>query len=160
MSIVKAISASIILHLVVSCSKPTETNNNPGSLTVDTSTQTSTLSVTKAESSKEPSLVLKMKKGEIIRPKFPVEELFGIWTTDSDGPHADFRLDSSSFYIVDYDGDGDMPYLLIEDSLTIFFNDYISKNKILKADKDSFILESEYGVARHVRWKDNYKTRQ
>jgi hypothetical protein len=154
MSIGKAILASTILNLVVSCSKPTETNKNPRSLTVDTSTHSSTLTVTKADSSKESHFVSKIKKSEIIRPKFPVEELFGIWVTDPDGPHADFRLDSSSFYIVDYDGDGDMPYLLIEDSLTIFFNDFISKNKILRADKDSLILESEYGVARHIRWKD------
>jgi hypothetical protein len=154
MTIWKAILASTILNLTVSCSKPTETNKNSGSSTVDTSTYSSTLTFTKADSSKESVLVPKIKKSEIIRPTFPVEVLFGIWVTDPNGPHADFKLDSTSFYIVDYDGDGDMPYLLIEDSLTIFFNDFISKNKILKVDKDSLILESEYGVARHIRWKD------
>ncbi|MDO1450035.1 hypothetical protein Q0590_27390 [Rhodocytophaga aerolata] len=90
-------------------------------------------------------------KTQINNPKFPVEELFGIWTTDSDGPHADFRLDSNSFYVVDYDANGGMSYILKEDSLIIFFNEFTSKNKLLKVDKDSLILGSEDGITRNIR---------
>jgi hypothetical protein len=35
--------------------------------------------------------------------------LFGIWTNDPNGPHADFQFSSKSFYVVDYDGDGNRP---------------------------------------------------
>ncbi|GJM60752.1 hypothetical protein [Persicobacter diffluens] len=53
------------------------------------------------------------------------------------GPHADFWFKPNEFYVVDYDGDGAMPYILKEDSLTIFYNDFIQKGVILSVSKDT-----------------------
>jgi len=80
----------------------------------------------------------------IQRPKKPffqnikvdTTKLFGIWTQDPNGPHADFWLTSKSFYVVDYDGDGAMPYKLEKDELTIYYNDFIQKGKIISAEID------------------------
>ena len=80
------------------------------------------------------------KRSKIISSKFPVDELFGIWTYDLNGPHADFLLSEKSFSIVDYDGDGDMPYILNHDTLTIYYNDNISKGLIKKVTKDTLII--------------------
>ncbi len=94
------------------------------------------------------------KTSKIISSKFPIEKLFGIWTYDPTGPHADFVLDKEKYFIVDYDGDGDMPYILNHDTLTVYFNDTVSKGLIKKATKDSLTVswdsrEDTY----YVRWK-------
>ena len=47
--------------------------------------------------------------------------LFGIWTIDPEGPHADFWLSDQFFYLVDYDSDGDKPYFLKNNKITINF---------------------------------------
>ncbi len=47
-------------------------------------------------------------------------QAFGIWTQDPNGPHADFWLTAKSFFVVDYDGDGDMPYILDGNKITVF----------------------------------------
>ena len=70
--------------------------------------------------------------------------LFGIWTSDPDGPHADFELTSKSFYVVDYDGDGDMPYELNDTKLKIYYNDFIQEGKIISVSKDTL----------KIQWKD------
>ncbi|WP_158977201.1 hypothetical protein [Cellulophaga sp. L1A9] len=69
---------------------------------------------------------------------------FGIWTLDPDGPHADFLLDKNSFYIVDYDGDGAMPYILDKNEITVFYNDFIQKGIINSSNKDTL----------KIKWKD------
>jgi hypothetical protein len=51
--------------------------------------------------------------------------LFSIWTTDPEGPHADFKWTKKSFFIVDYDGNGDMPFELIDRKLKVYFYDFI-----------------------------------
>lgn len=60
--------------------------------------------------------------------------LFGIWVQDTNAPHALFQISSNYFYVVDYDGDGSMPYLLKNDSLTIYYNDFILGGKIVELD--------------------------
>lgn len=80
--------------------------------------------------------------------------LFGIWTNDPDGPHADFWLTNKSFFVVDYDGDGDMPYELTENKLKIYYNDFIQEGKIISVDKDTLkIMWKDFdNISNYVRW--------
>ena len=80
--------------------------------------------------------------------------LFGIWTSDLKGPHADFQLSHNSFYVVDYDGDGDMPYDLNDRKIKIYYNDFIQEGEIISVDKDTLkIMWKEYdNVNNYVRW--------
>ncbi len=66
---------------------------------------------------------------------------FGIWTQDPDGPHADFWLTAKSFYIVDYDGDGKMPYILDKNQITIFYNNFIQKGVITSTKNDTLKIK-------------------
>lgn len=92
----------------------------------------------------------------ITNPTVDTTSLFKIWTLDPDGPHADFWLKPTEFYVADYDGDGAMPYLLNKDSLTIFYNDFIQKGKIVSVTKDTLKIhwdESERPT-QYVEWKN------
>tara|TARA_R110002126_G_scaffold291224_1_gene451014 strand:- start:835 stop:1305 length:471 start_codon:yes stop_codon:yes gene_type:complete len=78
-------------------------------------------------------------------------KVFGIWTKYADSPHADFLLDAESFFVVDYDGNGAMPYILDKNEITIFYNDFIQKgvitsteNNILKIKWSDIEKETEY----------------
>lgn len=83
-------------------------------------------------------------------------ELFGIWTVDPTGPHADFWLTKDSYYVVDYDGDGDMPYILDGRTITIFFEHGKQVLEILSTSNDTlrtFSKEYKY-EALYTRWKN------
>ena len=96
-----------------------------------------------------------VKKSTIINPSFPLKDLFGVWTLDPHGPHADFELDSLSFFIVDYDGEGSMAYTLHADTLKIDYGNYLSVNMIRSVTSDSLHLISEDGnLLRYVRWPE------
>jgi hypothetical protein len=71
-------------------------------------------------------------------------QAFGIWVQDPDGPNADFRLDSESYYVVDYDGNGAMPYILDGNEITIYFNDFVY-NGIIKSTKNDTLI---------IKWSD------
>lgn len=78
-------------------------------------------------------------------------QAFGIWVQDPNGPHADFRLSKKDFLVVDYDGDGHMPYILDKNEITIFFNDFeyngiinSTKNDTLKIKWSDAEIESVY----------------
>lgn len=79
-----------------------------------------------------------------IKTNLDTTTLFGVWTSDPNGPHADFELTSKSFYVVDYDGDGDMPYELNDTKLKIYYNDFIQEGKIIAVSKDTL----------KIQWKD------
>jgi hypothetical protein len=98
----------------------------------------------------------------IQRPRSPIIQttldtslLFGIWTSDPEGPHADFDFTSKSFYVVDYDGTGDMPYELKGDELTIYYNDFIQEGQIISVTKDTLKLKwKDFESANtYVRWR-------
>lgn len=75
--------------------------------------------------------------------KFSKDKLFGIWVRDSssEAPHATFQITKKSFYVVDYDGDGDMPYDIDKDSITVYYNDFIKRGKIINATShDSLVI--------------------
>ncbi len=83
-------------------------------------------------------------------------ELFGIWTIDPEGPHADFRLTKDSYYIVDYDGDGNVPYELNGRTLKIFFEEGEHVVEILSTSNDTlrtYSKEYDYETV-YTRWKN------
>ena len=66
---------------------------------------------------------------------------FGIWVQDPNGPDADFWLTAKSFYVVDYDGDGAMPYILDKNEITIFYNDFVQKGVITSTENDTLKIK-------------------
>ncbi|MFP3595572.1 hypothetical protein SB679_02510 [Chryseobacterium sp. SIMBA_029] len=94
-------------------------------------------------------------ESKIIKSKFDIKLLFGIWASDPEGPHADFDLNKKSFYVVDYDGDGDMPYIINEDSLKVYYNDFVNVGIIKKVTKDTLKIDwNENGTTNYVKWKE------
>ncbi len=89
-----------------------------------------------------------------INTKLDTALLFGIWTSDPNGPHADFDLTRKSFFVVDYDGNGDMPYELINNRLKIYYNDLILEGDIMSIDKDTLKIKWKGfdKVNSFVRW--------
>ena len=82
--------------------------------------------------------------------------LFKIWTLEPNGPHADFWFKRTEFYVVDYDGNGAMPYRLDGDSLIIYYNDFVQKGRIISVSKDTLIIhwnDSETPTV-YVEWKN------
>jgi len=85
---------------------------------------------------------IKRPKKTIIRNlAIDTTKVFGIWSQDPDGPHADFWLTAKSFYVVDYDGDGDMPYILDKNEITIFYNDFVQKGIITSTENDTLKIK-------------------
>lgn len=81
--------------------------------------------------------------------------LFQIWVSDTSAPHADFVFSNISFYVVDYDGNGDMPYKLIGNKLTIYYNDFIQKGEIISVDEDTLKIKWQdfEETTSYVRWR-------
>ena len=95
------------------------------------------------------------KKNIILESKFDINLLFGIWTVDPEGPHADFELNKESFFVVDYDGDGSMLYKIHKDTLTVYFKDFTSIGLIKNVTKDSLTINwDENGITNYVKWKN------
>jgi len=67
--------------------------------------------------------------------------LFGIWAEDPNGPHADFWLTAKSFYVVDYDGNGDMPYILDKNKISIFYDSLVVTGTITSSLIDTLIIK-------------------
>lgn len=98
--------------------------------------------------------VERQEQPEIINPKFDLNLLFGIWTYDPNGPHADFELTRKSFYVVDYDGNGDMPYVINQDTIKVFYEDYESIGIIKSVTKDTLKIDwDKNGIVNCVKWK-------
>lgn len=115
-----------------------------------------TYSISEYNTDLESENIDRPEKSIINNPTVDTTELFKIWTLDPDGPHADFWFKPTEFYVVDYDGDGAMPYLLNRDSLTIFYNDFIQKGKIVSVSKDTLKIRwNETGsMTEYVEWKN------
>ena len=73
--------------------------------------------------------------------KIDTTQLFGVWSQDPNGPHADFWLSKESFLVVDYDGDGHMPYILDDNEITIFYNDFIQAGTIISTANDTLKIK-------------------
>ena len=92
----------------------------------------------------------------ISNPSVDTTHLFKIWTLDPDGPDADFWFKKTEFFVVDYDGNGAMPYILKKDSLILFYNDFIQKGRIVSVTKDTLKIhwkESER-LTEYTEWKN------
>lgn len=95
---------------------------------------------------------IKRPKKTIIRNlEIDTTQAFGIWTQDPKAPHADFWFTSKSFYIVDYDGNGAMPYILDKNKITIFYKDFVQNGIITSTENDTlkikwadFDIETQY----------------
>jgi hypothetical protein len=74
------------------------------------------------------------------------------WTYDIEGPHADFEL-TFAFYVVDYDGNGNMPYIINQDTITVYYPDYVSVGIIKSVTKDTLRL-GQNGIVNCVKWKE------
>lgn len=80
---------------------------------------------------------------------------FGVWTTDIEAPHADFYFTKDSFYVADYDGDGEMPYVLDKNTITVYYEDRIQKGNINTTHKDTLKIKwSDYDIeTKYVRFE-------
>ena len=92
----------------------------------------------------------------IIQTTIDTSLLFTIWTSDPDGPHADFVFYKESFFVVDYDGDGNMPYILTDKKLKIYYNDFIQEGEIISLDKDTLKIKWQDfdHINSYVKWKN------
>lgn len=94
------------------------------------------------------------KKTKIINPTVSLDKLFHAWVMDVNDPHAAFDLTRESLYVVDSDGNGNMPYVLKGDSLIVYYEDEVQRSKIIRLTEDSMILAfNDYELA-YVRWRN------
>jgi nitrous oxide reductase accessory protein NosL len=130
--------SALFLIIISSCNKkadtiPAETQeiSEPDAPVADTVTET-------------PTPKLERPEKTVIETAFDTKLLFKTWVIDPAGPHADFILSKKSFYVVDYDGDGDMPYILNGNKLTIYYEDHVQEADIISVSKSNLVL----------KWKD------
>jgi hypothetical protein len=87
---------------------------------------------------------IKRPDRSIIRTSLNTKNLFKTWCLDPDGPTASFVFSEKSFYVADYDGNGSMPYELIDKKLKVYYNDFVQEGNIISVSSDSL----------KIQWKD------
>lgn len=137
----------------------TETTETPGHGYDELADEDKRLSYEISDYNTDDPGIVNIKRPErtlILNPVIDTTSLFRIWTKYADAPHATFKIDAKEFYVVDYDGDGSMPYILEKDSLTIYYNDFIQRGRIMKVTKD--ILSIRWNDAKsptnYIMWKN------
>lgn len=90
--------------------------------------------------------------------KFSTKNFFGIWVHDTtpETRHATFQITKHFFYMVDYDGNSDMSYEVDKDSITVYFNDFIKRGRIIDAGaSDSIIIHwnNSEKPSTYYKWK-------
>jgi len=103
--------------------------------------QTETIPPVTDTAAEAPKPTIERPEKSVIETTLNTKLLFNTWVSDPNGPHADFVLSPKSFFIVDYDGDGDMPYLLKGNKLTIYYKEFIQEVEILSVSKTDLILK-------------------
>lgn len=80
--------------------------------------------------------------------------LFAIWTEDQLGPHANFIFSKKSIFVVDYDGDGDMPYELDGKKLKIYYSEFIKEGQLMSVTTDTLKIKwTEFDfITSYVKW--------
>jgi len=164
---IKQIIAGLLLltFFITSCNQTGQTINKSENLTVDDSLNhgynelanpRNRKSFTISDFNTDNSEIKNIDRPNTstIKTNLDTTLLFGIWTSDPEGPHADFQLTSKSFYVVDYDGDGDMPYELTDRKIKIYYNDFIQEGKVISVDKDTLkIMWKDFDyINNYVRW--------
>lgn len=148
---------SIVILILISISCKTEKENDTPNLKTETELKTDSVSTYNeltntqnkiplpiSEYNTDNSEIENIKRPEktIIRNlKIDTAQAYGIWTQDPNEPHADFWLTSKSFYVVDYDGNGEMPYVLDKNEITIFYNDFVQKGTITSTKNDTLKIK-------------------
>lgn len=74
-------------------------------------------------------------------------KLFGTWIQDPTAPFADFHVSKKSFNIVDYDGEGEIPYILEKKEIIVFYRNAGHKGIITSTENDTL----------KIKWSDNEK---
>ena len=101
-----------------------------------------------------PNTAINRPAKSIITTTLDTALLFNTWTVDTDGPHADFVMSKKSFYIVDYDGDADIPYVLNGNNLKIYYIDFIQQGEITAVTKDTLkIVWQDADETVYIPWK-------
>lgn len=90
---------------------------------------------------KEIENIKRPEKSIIRNLEIDTTQAFGIWTRFPEDQNAEFRLDSESFFIADYDGNGAMPYILDKNEITIFYNDFIKKGVITSTENNTLKIK-------------------
>jgi hypothetical protein len=155
----------IFTFFITSCNQNTHTNNKSVNLNDDdslnhrynelaNSNNRKSFCVSDFNTDNSEIKNIERPKMSTIKTNLDTSLLFGIWTSDPNGPHADFKLTSKSFFIVDYDGDGDMPFELTDRKIKIYYNDFIQLGKIISIDKDTLkIIWKDYDfINNYVKW--------
>jgi hypothetical protein len=123
-----------------------------GNLPPDTvSTTDSTITITESPSLSS-GIYKRPAKSTVTDPAFPEEKLFHAWVNDINDPHAAFDITKDGFFVVDYDGDGSMPFLLKKDSLIVYYEEAPERYLIKKLTNDSLVLSTADYEIRYVRW--------
>jgi hypothetical protein len=152
--------------LIISCNQTKQTTNKTNNLTDKDSlnhgynelanpSNRNTFTISDFNTDNSEIKNIYRPKPSTIKTNIDTILLFGIWTSDPEGPHADFELTSKSFYVVDYEGDGDMPYELNDRNIKVYYNDFIQEGKVISVSKDTLkIMWKELDfVNSYVKWR-------
>lgn len=96
------------------------------------------------------------KSGKLQQHLIVSDSVYGIWTLDPNGPHADFVLDEQVYYRVDATEEEQLSHKLSNDTLFLFDHDYTDTLLIIKACNDSLVFNTVgYDVPfTYTRWKN------
>lgn len=133
------ILSALSLIILSSCSKKAESVPEETEPQVETTAQPAN-TITEA-----PAPKIERPKKSVVGTSLNTKLLFNTWVIDREGPHADFVLSPKSFYVVDYDGDGDMPYILNGNKLSIYYEDSVQEAEILSVSATTLVM----------KWKDS-----
>ncbi|MFC6997422.1 hypothetical protein [Rufibacter roseus] len=111
-------------------------------------------SLTSTEPVSDATADKKAQKTQIVNASVPLEKLFHAWVSDLNDPHATFDLTKDGLFVVDYDGDGNMPYLLKGDSLIVYYDYGTERSRIKKLTNDSLVLSMNGYEVAYVRWRN------
>lgn len=146
----KAVSFLILVDILCGFTVYGDSVKKNNSIQTHAKTNTSA----KSNESLSQQVVSTKKSKSIINCLFPIESLLGIWTVDLNGPHADFKLTESTYFLVDSDGDGSHSYSISQDVFVIHFPGFDSKGKILKAQHDTLVvIWDDQPQTTYFRWK-------
>ncbi len=86
---------------------------------------------------------------------FSLENILGIWTTDTNGPHADFVIDTAYFMMVDHEQPAEYRYEISDDSIFVHLDGFVSKGRILGATGKTLVINwKDQGTIKYFRWDD------
>lgn len=74
----------------------------------------------------------------IKNPDFPTEKVFGLWTTDTSGVHADIQLSKEGFRFLSFVKEEKLPFEISQNEIRVYEpNDQIKTGLIKKAENDT-----------------------